>query len=223
MRTRAALAIVALLALTTGCEWWRPRTETRTFRVEHLAPWEVEQLLTPYVFTDRSTDPGAMSVTGTGGAVTVRETADNLDKIARVLEDFDVAAPDMRLRFQLVRANGAPEPPDPAIAEVVEELRGIFRFQGYRYMGEAMVTAGDGDVTQAFPGLPYRITARVRPQQRGVVRLEELRLWEGDGPPVLTTSVTLPAGQTLVLGSAPSGDSGGAVILTVQAEAPGGR
>lgn len=217
---RAALAAVVLLP-AYGCGWWEPGLETRTFRVDHLQPHEVGELVDPYVYTDRVGAPGRFSMME--GALTVRERPDNLDKIARVLEEFDVARPDLRLRFQLVRADGASGAPDPAIAHVVEELRRIFRFQGYELVGEVVVTAGGGQLRPTFPGLTYGLRTDVFPRTSGAVRLHELTLWDEDTDrTLLTTSVTVQPGQTLVLGSAPStADDGGAVILTVRAESDG--
>jgi len=224
MRKRFGWSVPALLMGASACGWWDAGLETRTFRVDNLQPFQVEQLLAPYVYTDRvGGRPGTMSVAV--GAVTVRETADNLEKIARVLEEFDVPAADSRLRFQLIRADGAAAAPDPAIASVVIELEKIFRFRGYELLGEAFVTVGDGDISQAFPGTSYVVTAEARPLQRGLVRLQSLNLWDAERSPILSTSVTVPVDQTLVLGSAPSAEGEGAVILTVRAEqpeAPGG-
>lgn len=71
-------------------------------------------------------------------AVTVRETPDNLDKIARVLAQFDRPTLSVRLHFQIIQADGAARS-DPAIAEVEAALRKLFRFRGYRLVGEAVV------------------------------------------------------------------------------------
>ncbi|MFQ5538400.1 MAG: hypothetical protein ACE5GJ_13225 [Gemmatimonadota bacterium] len=121
------LIVLAAAACSRG-----PGLETRTFALENLAPHEAEALVAPYVFDDRERNPGTMS--RTGGAITVRETPDNLDKIERVMEQFDVAQPEVRLTFQLVEADGF-SGTDPAIAEVEKELRKVFDFKGYRLAG----------------------------------------------------------------------------------------
>jgi hypothetical protein len=176
------------------------------------------------VYDDRETNPGTLSVAA--GAVTVRETTDNLERIGRVLETYDVQARTVRLRFQLIEANGASGAPDPAIAQVVEELRSLFRFEGYRLLGETVVAAADASVSQEFPGLPYLVQADVS-QLPDAMRLDDLRLWEAEPGGtnytrrILTTGLTIPMGHTVVIGSAQASDGAGTMILTVRAEDPG--
>jgi hypothetical protein len=217
---RAAVAVVALFASgITACDFW-PRVETRTFRVQHLSESHVEALLQPYVYTDRDLSPGTMSVAA--GAVTVRETRDNLEKIERVLDEFDVAAPQVRLRYQLIEANGVAGPPDPGIADVVEQLRGLFRFQGYRLLGETFTYVGGGEFSQPFGDLPWMVggdwSRVVRP---GVVEIASLMVHAigSSSPPAVFGGITLSVGQTVVLGNAPSSWEGKTAILTVRAEA----
>lgn len=57
----------------------------------------------------------------TTGAISVRETSDNLDKIARVLAEFDKVRADVPLHFQLIEADGFTET-DPRISAVEVEL-----------------------------------------------------------------------------------------------------
>ena len=75
----------------------------------------------------------------------MRETPDNLDKIARMLEKFDVASAALtyRLHFQVVVGNGA-ESTDAHLASVGKELRKVFRFEGYSLIGEGHVAVSQG-------------------------------------------------------------------------------
>ncbi len=145
--TTKTLTMGALSLLIAACEM-TPDLETRTFAVQHLQPHEVGDLIDPYVYGEREGAPGALSVIE--GAVTIRETADNLAQIERVLAQFDQARPDVRLHFQLIEADGFTES-DPRIAQVEDQLRRLFPFQGYRLAGEATVTATD--VTEFEQGL----------------------------------------------------------------------
>lgn len=220
MTTRATF-VLAVLALA-GCG--QERLDTRTFRITNLQPGDVEVLIQPYVYDDRPEAPGTFS-TGVN-AVTVRETEDNLDRIGRVLAEYDVQAPLTQLRFQLIAGNGG-EGSDPAIAEVEPELRRLFRFPGYRLLGEAAVSARSGsDVKQEFQGTTGRwaVQVRVSRPQQGTVLLQDLQLYgpgwdlgERRAEPRLQTSVNIPDGQTVVLGSARD-ERGGAIFLTVRAE-----
>ncbi len=114
-----------------------PNLETRTFRLQSLADHVALTVIDPYVYGDRPNAPGA--ATAMQGVLTVRETRDNLDRIARVLEEFDSPRQSVTLHFQVILANGAGSA-DPAIAEVEEELRKLFRFAGYRLVAQGSVT-----------------------------------------------------------------------------------
>lgn len=194
-----------------------PRLETQTFRLSTLRAGEVASLIDPYVYGDRDTNPGTYSTMD--GAVTVRETRDNLDRIARVLSEFDVARPDVRLHFQLIEADGFTGT-DARIAEVEAELREIFQFRGYRLAGEATVTAADmAGVAQELrtPDATYQITGQIFSIGSDVTRLEDVSLMSGNALH-LATSVNVRAGQTIVLGSSSKQDSSATLFLVVRAE-----
>jgi hypothetical protein len=193
----------------------------RTFTLEHRSGFEAAELVDPYVFGDREKAPGTMSATP--NAISVRETPDNLNRIARVLAEFDKPIPGVRLRFQLIEADSFREP-DPAIAEVVEELKGLFRFDGYRLLGEALVgvaggSAGGQDFSQNFLGTEeaFSVTAEARVLQPGTIRLDPVELW-GEHERLLATSVNVTPGQTVVIGGARARVGGRSLILTVKAE-----
>lgn len=213
------LALAALLAVG-ACDA-APTLETRTYALQHLDPNEAAQLIDPYIYGDREGAPGAIS--GNDRALTVRETADNLERIERVLAEYDQPQPDIRLHFQLIEADGFTDR-DPRIAEVEAELRELFRFDGYRLAGEAFVTATDGsEVMQGLQGSDdlYEVFARVYRISTTTIRLDEVRL-EGRSLGVgLQTTVNIRPGQTLVLGSSPLAGSTTTLLLAVRAEDAG--
>jgi hypothetical protein len=223
--TPILLVLVAFLALLGGWFWGSgssPRLDVRTFTLQHRSGYEAAELVQPYVFSDREGAPGSMSATPE--AISVRETPDNLDRIAQLLEDFDQPIPTLRLRFQLIEADSFQDP-DPAIADVVQELRGLFRFEGYRLLGEALVTVAGGtmenqDFTQRFMGTDeeFQVYSEVRPQRLGTVRLAPVQLREGGRDVLLETSVSVSSGQTVVIGGARARVGGRSFILTVTAE-----
>jgi hypothetical protein len=209
-------ALACLALLFTACER-APRLETRTFAVNNLAPHQVEALVGPYVFADRPTTPGVMSPGD--NTLTVRETPDNLDKIARVLEEYDRARPDVRLRFQVIEADGF-EGSDAAIADVEAELRKLFQFRGYRLAAQAMLTVTDGsDISQRLSGADgvYLISGVAEWRSGGATALR-IELWRGQRDVLLETSVNVRPGQTLVLGTSPKEGSTATLLLTVHAE-----
>jgi hypothetical protein len=157
------------------------------------------------------------------GKLTVRETADNLQRIEETLLEFDRPKPAVRLTFQIIEANGGAEV-DPRIAEVETVLRRLFRFEGYRLVGEVMVhgTAGN-QVFQEFdvPDLgASAIEATIRDVRSdsagGSVQLE-MRFHAGSRT-VFGTTVRVRAGQTAVLGRTPSSVGSRNIILAVNTE-----
>lgn len=195
--------------------------ETRTFELEYLDEHAAEGIIQPYVYRDRPNDPGTYSLFP--GGITVRETHDNLEKIARVLEDFDRPRPGVRLTFQIIEADGRAVA-DPQIADIEAALRKLFRFDGYRLVAEAQVGALSGGESRQVireANRTYEIRAFVREirqaRRGGSVDLQVELVASGVGS-VIQTSMAVPVGQTVVLGSARPEAGRAALILTVRPE-----
>ena len=218
MNTRTSRAIT--LALLTACSPHGPSLDTRTFALKYLRGPDAVPIVVPYVYTDRPNGKGVFSVSD--NAITVRETPDNLDKIARVLAEYDRPRPFVRLTFHLIEADGATST-DPAIRDVEATLRRLFRFQGYRLVAEGVVSATEkGEVTQALATTPnpYVLSASVQrlagsadsPTVELNVRLDAMR---GGN---FRTTVTIPVGKTAVLGNVQALPNDRTLILTVRPE-----
>lgn len=221
MRRRAPLLLLGVALAVPGCAG--DDLETRTFEVRYLASHEVQGLVEPYIFTEREGRPGTMS--SMDGALTVRETGDNLERIGQVLERFDRPRPSVMLSFQIIEANGAGDS-DPAIAEVERELRRLFRFEGYELVAETQVGGIQGTAfRQAVGGgeteRSFMIRGGVTEVRRGgdapTVTVDVGLFAAGVGD-ILETSVTIPAGHSVVLGTAKSPGYEGALILVVRAD-----
>jgi hypothetical protein len=200
----AFVGVILLAASNISCSDG-PALETRTFELMYLDDDVASELVAPYVYFDRQGQNGAMTVVE--GKLTVRETTDNLDRIARVLAEFDTPKPGVRLRFQLIEADGF-DSTDPEIMEVENALRDVFRFEGYQLIGEALINGIAGSwVQQDVPsddGVVFRIHAGISSirtdSEGGSVQLQvELQAW---GDALLGTSLRVRSGQTAVLGSA---------------------
>jgi hypothetical protein len=224
MKIKLSVLVAALACLGSwACEGNPPELDVRTFTLEHRSGYEAGNLIEPYVYADRDGASGSMSTMP--NAVSVRETPDNLDKIARVLEEFDVPLPPMRLRFQLIEADSFQDE-DPAIAEVAAELQSLFRFEGYRLLGEAVVTLagggmGEQGIEQRFLGtdVPFIVMAEAIIERPGTVRLQPVYLWdESTGDNILQTHVNVRSGQTVVIGGGRAREGERTYILTVKAE-----
>ncbi|MDH3457316.1 MAG: hypothetical protein OER90_10790 [Gemmatimonadota bacterium] len=219
-----ALAAVAAVAIWVAFRAYSgaPALDTRTFELQNLDADDARQIITPYVYHDRQDAPG--SISHSDNAITVRETVDNLDKIARVLAEMDRPRPTVRLHFQLIEANGA-STNDPAIAEVETELRKLFRYQGYRLLHEAVVGGTQGSHIEQVIGeedasAGYILNASIG-TVRGSADSGTVQLNVGVRNPMrgaLHTTVNARVGQTLVVGNAELIQGGGTLILTVRPE-----
>ena len=218
MRVTMGVWYVAVSLALFSCG--RVSLETRTFDLRYLQPSDAVPLIEPYVYGDREGAPGMTSAIDR--AITVRETADNLDRIGRVLERYDAPPASVALQFQLIEANGNVEV-DPRIAEVEEALRKLFRFDGYRLITETVVTTLAGRrFSQAMfeeettDGLvAYRLQGHVGPLQgRGDSAQVELDV---NLESLFGASVAVPLAHTVVIGTVRLNTSR-AIILTVRAD-----
>src|SRR2546421_6245023 len=136
----------AIAALLIACSPGGPSLDTRTFALKYLHGQDAIPIVAPSVYADRPNAKGVFSVSD--NAITVRETPDNLDKIARVLAQYDRPRPFVRLTFHLIEADGAATT-DPVIRDVEATLRQLFRFRGYRLVaGGGGSGPGRGEGTQ---------------------------------------------------------------------------
>lgn len=220
---RTTPVVILMLTALAGCGSGQVELETRTFELEHLSANEAQRIVEPYVYGDREGAPGAMS--RADRLLSVRETQDNLARIERVLDQYDrPRGPEggLTLHFQLVEADGF-DGTDVEIADVEEELRGLFRFEGYRLAASGVLTVDGryGSFTQSLSGAAddrYSVTGSLGGTGSGDrVYFDEIMLFSDDHGPLFETSVTIRPGQTLVLGSAGVPDREGAVILVVRA------
>ncbi len=220
MRTMRILSLALATTLAaTGCSR-APKLDTRTFQLQYMDGGAASMIIAPYVYSDRKGAPGMISASE--HAISVRETPDNLDKIARVLKENDKAPASVRLTFQIIRADGQ-QKVDPAIADVEQELKRLFRYDGYTLEGQASIEARQGtpfmqtvDIGKGASYRPVRIQGRInniRQSQDGSsidMNVEMANLLE--------TQIDVGDGKAVVLGT-PSGD--GAIILVVRADIQG--
>ena len=220
--TLPAVAAIPVLAaaLAFACDTG-PRVDTRTFDIQHLDPGEVVAMIRPYVYEERAASPG--QVTAFRGGITVRETPENLDRIAQVIDEYDRPKPGVRLRFQVIEADGF-EGEDPRIEDVRAALDELFRFDGYRLVTETQIAAMEGTgSSQNFSegAREFHLRAEVNEIRgsgdRGSVSVSVTLMGDGGRSGFVETSLAVPVGQTVVLGSSKPSD-GPTMILTVRPE-----
>lgn len=216
MRQSHVLTVIATLMMLGACGRGGAHLDTRTFALHYLRAPQAEAIIRPYVFTDRPNAQGVISPAE--ASITVRETSDNLDKIARVLAEYDRPRPLIRLTFHLIQADGAASS-DPEIADVEATLRKLFRFKGYRLVQQGIFsTTENGVVQQQLGDGAYSIEAslyRITGAADSATVQMEVQLFGRNVR--FKTDVGVPAGKTAVLGNVGE-DPRGTLILTVKPE-----
>jgi hypothetical protein len=205
MTMKRTMAVLALAALALGaCDSRRGMT-TRTYPLHRLSSEDAVTLLTPYVG-----EGGYLS--GRSRFVTVRERPAQLDSIAAVLKRYDGAPQVVSLRFQVIEA-GDFAGGDSAIARVEAPLRELFRYRGYRRVGEVTVLVMEGGhFRQQQPGL--RVEGMVREVTAGPDARVTLDMEVAGESGSVSTSVSGALGKTLVVGAQKAAGDG-AIIAAV--------
>lgn len=203
--------VLAILAIA-ACDNKRGM-ETRTYEITRLTKAEVDALLTPYIGDGGYLDAEAR-------LVSVRERPERLKLIEELLKKYDGGgeAADIVMNIQVIEANGFTER-DSAIADVEGTLREMFKYRGYKLLGETRVQARE-DGTFRNTNEKFQISGalqRIRTdgtEQRLPLRIE----LQVPSRASLESTVTAVIGKPLVLGQS-MGD--GAIILVVRASSAG--
>lgn len=229
--------ITPLLAiLVLGACQGRSGLQVRTFALNHLEPAQAMELLEPYVrssgsriyqYAAASGDSAHKVGDASHGAITVRESEKNMRVIQSLLRDYDRAPEAVSFQFQVVEANDSGTV-DPAVAGLDTLLRDVMRYTGYRLVAAGFAGGREhSSITQTLgEGTErYRLNADIEDVQTsagdGSVQLSVRLDRPGNTEPMLRTSVSIPFGQTVVLGSAASTEKGRTLLLTVRPELGG--
>jgi hypothetical protein len=205
----------------------------KTFTLHHLQPKAAATLVSPYI---QSLQGGVFEAGGNIQAITVRETPPVIARIDSVLRDHDHAPATLVFRFQLIAAEDTVSR-DPAIAETASTLKELFRFEGYRLLTQGTTLVGANQrfsLTMAADSDRYELSGYVAAvdggEGAGSVQLAVslIRLTGGDTfsmgklvrskDELLQTGLTVPLGQSVVLGTAASRGRTHALILLLKPE-----
>jgi hypothetical protein len=177
MRKLLAFVLVGCLASSVGAQTPVP-LETKTIELKHLKPAEAVNLLRPYLV-----NAGGMvdMVSENMPIVTIRDIADNIGRMEKVLAKYDHSPATIRLVFQLIEADTGPRLVATAGARGLEQdlestLRSVLRFSGYRLLAQGVATSGENSnisqkLAKADEGWYYSLMADV-----GTIRLSDATL-----------------------------------------------
>jgi len=233
----AALLTALLSVGTLHAQPLDPKIVVKTFPLQSLSPKDAAALVSPY--TMFLGGGGVYEAGGALRAITVRATPEILARVDSILRANDHARATLLLRFQLIAASDSAIK-DAAIGPVDAELRNLFRFAGYRLLSQGSTTANEGEnftlTMSGVRGETLRLTGRVEAVQassgmKGSAQLfisleHSVQALVGGAATsstqtLLSTGLTTPLGQTVVLGSAAYGAPIPAIILSVRPEVAG--
>ena len=216
----------------------RPAMAVRTFTLSRLSADQAARLIGPYAAgPNEGVFPGASS-----HEVTVRAPQQVLSVVDSLLREHDKAPTPVTLTFQLYAATDSVG--DELPADIGSALHSMFRFKGYRLISQGSVTTNEDQSffvtlgTNRASGAPtlYGVRGNVESVTgagKGTLPLT-IRLSQvspANAADLLSTGLTVPLGQTVVLGSgavrlidmpaqgAGSGVSTQALILAVHPDA----
>jgi hypothetical protein len=208
--------LLGMLVLA-GCDRSGQDGEFRTIPLTYLSTEDALRLVTPHL-----SEEIAVSASQAGPpALALRGPDARVNQLADLIRRFDKPEPNVQLRFQVIEANGFAGA-DSAIADVEAVLRDLFRFRGYRLVGESMVQSqAPGQAMQRMVGedgtrfeIRAELTRVLRQDTSRAVSLQVHLMEEGAG--LLGTNLTVPNGQTVVVGTARSSRDGNTLILVVR-------
>lgn len=201
----------------------------KTVPLHHLTSADAVKLLQPYVQTPGA---GVFAAPANIRAVTIREVARIFSEMTSVLNEYDREYASITLNFQLISADHSATR-DASAAGLDSLLRGVLKYSGYHLLGTTMAPAADGArITQTLnAGEPLSLAVdvsdiRVEGNDASVhlnVSLSRAMPSYATGPnrvllnpTLLSTGVTVPIGQTVVLGTSATESGQRALILTVR-------
>lgn len=214
-----ALAVPALVAAQDSTRVTsREQLLVRTYTLRHLDQSQAGRLLSPYLF-----EPNAAAFPGaTSHEITIRASRRAQQVVDSVLRERDQPAATLALRFELYAAvdSGGDQLP----ADIGPALRSTFRFKGYRLVSQGSISTSEdasfsttlgAASTDADPLSPtlYRVGGHVESIAGSgkasvplTIRLNEVHPDGGAGAEVFSTGLTVPVGQTVILGSGAVGE-----------------
>jgi len=199
----------------------------KTVPLHHLTSADAVKLLQPYVQTPGG---GVYPAPANIRAVTIREVPRIFSEMTTVLNEYDREAASITLNFQIISADHSTTR-DASAAGLDSLLRGVLKYSGYHLLGTTMAPAAEGaHITQTLnAGEPLSLAVdvsdiRVEGNDASVhlnVQLSRSLYQTGPNrvvvnPVLLSTGVTVPIGQTVVLGTSATDNGQRALILTVR-------
>ncbi|MEM7351321.1 MAG: secretin N-terminal domain-containing protein [Acidobacteriota bacterium] len=158
------------------------RLQVYAYTLKHQQAHEVLPQIRPLLSAR-----GTVEVQPGGNTLVVRETQPIIDRIARLLDEFDHPPEELRFDIQIVRAGpkrsgiSPPQVVEESVAELPEplaaQLREYLRYDDYRVLAEAGVQTREGEEVTYALGKTYSVSFKSGTLMSGQrVKLEGFRI-----------------------------------------------
>ena len=203
-----------------------PGMGKRVFTIRHRAVDDAYVLISPALGPQ-----GSVRAQPHQRTLTVVDSPANIQRIAALLQAFDVPPRNVQVSVQLILASVGPSPRGPTpppIRGVIERLNALStRWTDYRLVGDARVLGTEGERTRLALGNDYRIdfgVDQVSAETR-LIRLKPFALQRREIPvegnerytAVLDTVLNLRDSQLFIVGASRAEQSNKALFMTVTA------
>lgn len=229
---RTVCVVCAVVLLTAGFVAGEEGTVVvRVFRLQYVNPASVSSAVQPLL-----SDNGTVTVQPSKRLVTVRDQADIVDRVGRVIARLDVEPQSFRLRVELL-AGYNEEISLPEVVSVDPRIKRMFPFGAYRRLGVAFLEGATGDDVAVDLREGYRVRVKVRdhrmedlpyglPEKSLRLSLQPLvldRIRQGTIEELLKTKIVLSVNQEVFIGAGDAEGSERGLVIIVKALGEGAR
>lgn len=168
-------------------------------------------------------EKGAVTLQPGLRTIIVQDTGKNLRQIELAIATFDTPPPSVEITIKLVRATKSSA--EPTISDEIRNmarLGEVLRFNQYALMDSAIIEAQEGQSSVLLLAKDYQLHffADVVQEGNGIIRLKNFELrkrarGKGKGlfTPLISVTVNLRSGETLVLGASRFEESDQALLV----------
>lgn len=203
-----------------------PEIVVRVITLKHRSPNEALAVLRPVL-----TEEASVTVQPKGNTLTVRDSADAVERAARTIAAWDLPPRRINLTVTLLKASAAEMTGRPGVPDAADEMPGVgqrlrklFRFTSYTRLDAVLVQGIEGQTVASLLGRGYRLEFRIEPgESPRQIRLkgllfERVSLVPGPGIPeprhdILRTTINVSAGQPYILAVGKDEAATGALVL----------
>lgn len=219
MRVRIGTLLLVLLAVFAGFLSAEDEVLTKAFVIKFRKVDEVASIVNGLL-----SDRGAITLQPRLRTVVVQDTEKNLRQVEMAIAAFDVPPPAVELSVKLVRATKNPE-----VTPIAEEIKSmakvseVLKFNQYALLDSGLLQCEEGEKTALTLAKDYLLgfTADVIQEGNGIIRLKDFQLRrrkkDSEGKdvyvPLISVTINLRNGETLVLGASRFEESNQALML----------